>query len=187
VAGGLTRARQESILAAELDKIHGYNSPPAELIRLAGSLERLPHETKTELITRFLGTAADLAREKKPCTPYLTALGLLLNRAPLYAGPETVVSPDLVESAYQAFRDSDWTEPEMSELKTLFLRAARVVGDRSLDLPKSLCNRIADKLERSGVASVRTARLRGFVQVGRGERISLYGESLPPGLILGRR
>jgi molecular chaperone DnaK (HSP70) len=186
VAGGLTRARQESILAPELDKIYRHSSPPAELIRLAGSLERLPHETKAGLITRFVGTAADLAHEKKPCTPYLAALGLLLSRAPLYAGPETVVSPDLVESAYQAFRDFDWTEPETSELKTLFLRAARVVGNRSLDLPKSLRNRIADKLERSGVASLRTARLRGFVPVGRGERISLYGESLPPGLILSR-
>jgi hypothetical protein len=59
-----------------------------------------------------------------------------------------------------------------------------VVGNRSLDVPKSLRNRIADKLEKSGVAPLRTGKLREFAPVGRGDRISLYGESLPPGLIL---
>ena len=74
----------------------------------------------------------------------------------------------------------------LSELKTLFLRAARVVGDRSFDLPKSLRNHIAHKLEKSGVAPLQTAKLREFVPVGRWDRISLYGESLPPGLILSK-
>ena len=35
--------------------------------------------------------ALQLAEAKQHCAPYLAALGLLLNRAPLYAGPETVV------------------------------------------------------------------------------------------------
>ena len=46
--------------------------------------------------------------------------------APPYAGPETVVSPDLVERAYSAFQDLDWTNPELRDLQNLFLRAARV-------------------------------------------------------------
>jgi hypothetical protein len=41
-------------------------------------------------------------------------------------GPETVVSPDLVEHAYQAFQSFDWTTPELLDLQILFLRAARV-------------------------------------------------------------
>ncbi|MBV8575019.1 MAG: hypothetical protein JOZ58_08270 [Acetobacteraceae bacterium] len=184
VAGGLTSARQQEILKGELDNIQGPRSPPAELIRLAGSLERLSHETKTELIIGFTGVAADLAHEKKPCAPYFAALGLLLNRAPLYAGPEVVVSPELVQRTYEAFRKFDWTAPELSELQTLFLRAARVVGNRSLDLPRSLRNQIADKLERSGVSALRTGKVREFAPVGRSDRTSLYGESLPPGLIL---
>jgi molecular chaperone DnaK (HSP70) len=183
VAGGLTPARQEKILTDELENVHGRRNPHAELIRMAGSLERLAHSTKTELTIRFIRAAADLAYDKKPCAPYLAALGLLLNRAPLYAGPEAVVSPDLVEAAYEAFRSFDWTGPELSELQTLFLRAARVVGNRSLDLPKSLRNQIADKLDKSGVAPLRTGKLREFAPVGRWDRISLYGESLPPGLI----
>jgi hypothetical protein len=140
---------------------------------------------KVELINRFLDAAVTLAHEKRHCAPYLAALGLLLNRAPLHAGPETVVSPDLVEHAYATFRNLDWAEPELLELQGLFLRAARVVGDRSLDVPKPLRKLIASKLERSGVAPLRTAKIREFVPLGRSDRASLYGETLPPGLVLG--
>jgi hypothetical protein len=59
-------------------------------------LELISHDTKAELVRRFLDIAVTLARGKQHCAPYLAALGLLLNRTPLYAGPETVVSPDLV-------------------------------------------------------------------------------------------
>ena len=184
VAGGLTRQRQEQILAPELDKIRTRKKVLPELIRLAGSLERLPNETKTELANLFIDTASDLARENKHCAPYLSALGHLLSRAPLYAGPETVVSPDLAERAYETFRRFDWGAPELAELPTLFLRAARVVGNRSFDLPKALRHRIAVKLENVGVPPQKTGKIKEFVPVGGPERISLHDESLPPGLIL---
>src|SRR5580700_227881 len=184
VAGGLTRERQIKLLAGELDRICSGKAP-AELVRLAGSLELIPHDTKAELIRGFIDVAVALARAKGHCAPYLAALGLLLNRAPLHAGPETVVSPALVEHAYSAFRGFDWAEPELAELKTLFLRAARVIGDRSLDLSMPLRELIARKMENTGVPPQRTAAIRGFIPVGRSDRASLYDESLPPGLILG--
>jgi hypothetical protein len=184
VADGLTRQRQEQILAPELDKIRTHKNPPPELIRLAGSLERIPNETKTELANLFIDTASELAREKKHCAPYLAALGFILSRAPLYAGPETVVSPDLVGRAYETFRSFDWAAPELAEVQTLFLRAARVVGNRSFDLPKAVRHQIAADLEKSGVALQKTGKLKEFTPVGRSERISLHDESLPPGLIL---
>ena len=115
----------------------------------------------------------------------LAALGLLLNRAPLYAGPETVVSPEFVARAYAAFEGLDWTEPELMELHNLFLRAARVVDDRNLDVPKSLRKRIAYKLENAGIARATTATIKAFTPVGRKDRTALYGEALPPGLVLG--
>jgi hypothetical protein len=184
VAGGLERQRQEQILAPELDKIRTQKKVAPELIRLAGSLERLPIQAKTELANLFIDAASNLARENKHCAPYLGALGHILSRAPLYAGPETVVSPDLVERAYEALRTLDWAAPELAEVQTLFLRAARVVGSRSFDLPKALRQRIAAKLENAGVAPQRTGKLKEFVPVGGAERISLHDESLPPGLIL---
>jgi hypothetical protein len=185
VAGGLSRERQEALLAAELDKIRQPKSAPPELIRLAGALERLGQDLKAELIERFVGTAAELARSGGHAAPYLAALGLLLNRAPLYAGPESVVAPKLVELAYDALRRLDWSTPELSELPALFLRAARVIDNRSLDVPESLRQRIADRLEKQGIAPLKTAKLRAFMPVAAAERQSLFGEQLPPGLILG--
>jgi len=184
VAGGLTRERQEQILAPELDKIRRGKNLPPELIRLAGSLERLPNETKTELADLFIDVVSDLGRDNKHCAPYLGALEHLLSRAPLYAGPETVLAPDVVERAYESFQTFDWTAPELAGMQTLFLRAARVVGSRSFDLPKALRHRIATKLENSGVAPQKTGKLKDLMPLAISERISLHDESLPPGLIL---
>lgn len=184
VAGGLSAERQTILLAGELDSIKKGRASP-ELIRLAGSLERLPRETKEQLIETFITKVLELLEAKQHCAPYLAALGLLLNRAPLYAGPETVVAPEFVARAYAAFQRLDWTEPELLELHNLFLRAARVADDRNLDVPKSLRTQIAYKLERAGLAPIRTATIKAFVPVGRMDRTSLYGEALPPGLVLG--
>jgi hypothetical protein len=184
VAGGLTAERQEMLLAGELDSIRTGRASP-ELVRLAGSLERLRRETKSELIQAFIAHVLQRVEAKRHCAPCLGALGLLLNRAPLYGGPETIMLPEFVAYAYTAFKDLDWTEPELLELHNLFLRAARVVDDRNLDVPKSLRNQIARKLENAGVAPIRTATIRAFTPIGGVDRTALYGEALPPGLILG--
>jgi molecular chaperone DnaK (HSP70) len=184
VAGGLVQQRQEEILTLELGKIRTQKKVEPELVRLAGSLERLPIPMKTELANLFIDAASNLARDNKHCAPYLGALGHLLSRAPLYAGPETVVSPDLVERAYEAFRRLNWATAELTEMQTLFLRAARVVDSRNFDLPRAARYRIATQLENAGVAPQKTAKLKEFTPVGGAERISLHDESLPPGLIL---
>ncbi len=183
VAGGLTRERQTRLMAEEIDRIRSGRAPD-ELVRLTGSLELIDLDTKAELVRCFCKIAVALAEAKRHCAPYLAALGLLLNRTPLYAGPETVVSPDLAEHAYLAFERFDWTTPELIDLQIMFLRSARVVDDRRLDLPRPLRGLIASKLEKSGVPALQTAKIKGFVPVGRSDRADLYDESLPPGLIL---
>ena len=183
VAGGLAAERQEKLVAGELAVILAGKASP-ELVRLAGSLERLPRETKAELIETSIAQALRLVEAKQHCAPYLAALGLLLNRAPLYAGPETVVAPTFVARAYAAFQEFDWAEPELTECCNLFLRAARVMNDRNLDVAKPLRNQIARKLENAGVAPIRTATIKGFTPVGGVDRTTLYGEPLPPGPVL---
>jgi hypothetical protein len=39
-------------------------------------------------------------------------------------------------------------------------------------------------MEKSGVPTLQTAKIKGFIPVGRSDRASLYDEALPPGLIL---
>jgi DNA-K related protein len=185
VAGGLNDERQEAILRPELPKLATQKTPASELVRLAGSLERIAKEIKVDLIRRFLESAQDLARAKQHCAPFFVSLGLLLNRTPLYGGIESIVPPSFVERAYEALSEFDWAEPELLEMQTLFLRAARVIDNPDYDLPKTLRERIASKLEKSGVSPTKVERIRRFVPLERADRIGLFGESLPPGLILG--
>ena len=184
VAGGLNRERQEQILAPQMPQLGAGKSVPAELVRLAGSLERIDVHKKIELVDLFLAAARGLAAENQHCVPHLAALGLLLNRAPLCAGPETIIPPSYVEHVFDTLSNFEWTEPDLGEIQTLFLRAARVVDNPKIDLAKSLRQKIASKLEKWDVAPVRLARIRSFVPIAVTDRASLFGESLPPGLVL---
>ncbi|MBV8101206.1 MAG: Hsp70 family protein [Verrucomicrobia bacterium] len=180
IAGGLNQERQETIL--ELSKLRSQKNLPPELVRLTGSLERIRSDTKAEVVELFLQRARELATSKQHCVPYLVALGLLLNRALFYAGPDYVVPPVYVERAFEEFSDFDWSASELAEMQTLFLRAGRVVDDPLIDLPKALRDRIASKLEKSGINPAKLGKLRTFVPVAVSERANLFGESLPPGL-----
>ena len=184
VAGGLSRERQEQILVRQMPQLDAGKNAPAELVRLAGSLERIDIQKKIELVELFLSAARGLAAENQHCVPQLAALGLLLNRAPLYTGAETVIPPSYVERVFDTLSDFEWTEPDLGEIQTLFLRAARVVDNPKIDLAKSLRQKIASKLERWGVVPVRLARIRSFVPIAVTDRASLFGEALPPGLVL---
>jgi hypothetical protein len=110
------------------------------------------------------------------------ALGLLLNRTPLHSGQENVVSPEIVARAFSQLRDLDWKKtPELPEL---FLRAARVTDNRALDLPRPLRKEIIRKLEKAEIPAFKVYRIEEYVPIDRSERVSLYGEALPPGLIM---
>jgi molecular chaperone DnaK (HSP70) len=182
VAGGLDRERQHEVLAPQLATLKNQKNPPAELVRLAGALERLDLALKGELIALFLDRTKTLADQGGYSAAYLVALGMLLNRTPLYAGPETVVPPDEVAKAFNRFETLDWAaHPGLIEL---FLRAARVTNNRSLDLPRALRHEIVRRLEKAGTPPIKIIRIERFVPIERSERASLFGESLPPGLTL---
>jgi hypothetical protein len=95
-----------------------------------------------------------------------------------------VIPPSHVERVFDALSDFDWSEPDLGEIQALFLRAARVVDNSNIDLPKSLRQQIAGKLEKWGVPPARLARIRSFVPIAVTDRASLFGESLPPGVVL---
>jgi hypothetical protein len=185
VAGGLSNERQESILTSELSRLRAPTNQPAELVRLAGALERINPTTKAELVDRFLQTARALAVNRQHSAPHLVALGLLLNRGLFYADPEFVLPPVHVEKAYEALSDLDWSDPPLLEIQALFLRAGRVVNDSNIDLPRSLREKIASKLQKAGVAPAKVARLRSYIPLALADRANLFGEALPPGLVIG--
>jgi molecular chaperone DnaK (HSP70) len=182
VAGGLDRDRQEALVEVGLHKLRTQKKPAAELVRLVGALERLRPDLKVELINLLLTRARELADAGEYCEPYLVSLGLLLNRTPLYAGLEAVVPPEQVATAFAHLQHLDWKKTP--DLQELFLRAARVTDNRALDVPKPLRREIARKLSKADVPAFKVMRVEDFVPVERSERVSLYGEALPPGLLL---
>jgi molecular chaperone DnaK (HSP70) len=182
VAGGLDAARQIVLFDHAVSRIReAPKKPSPEAIRLTGSLERVDPERKIALVRLLLERLAAPDGYPEPC---LVALGRLLGRMPLYGSADTVVPPDLVAEAFQALKDRDWKRPEWAEAQTLFLRAARIVEDRSLDLPRSLRHAILDELRRCGLPGPRLAPLEHHVPLQASERVSLFGESLPAGLVL---
>lgn len=182
VSGGLSRERQEAVLQEAMPVLRQQKNPPAELIRMAGALERVGQGLKRELIDMFLGKAVELAKQEAYADPYFVSLTLLLNRAPLYAGPESVVPPELVAEAFAACEKLRWDK--ITELQTLFLRAARIVDNPHLDLDASLRKKIVSKLNKADVAPIRQIPLKEFVPIEKSDRISLFGESLPAGIVM---
>jgi len=184
VAPGLDRDRQHTLLDPELPTLLGKKNPAPDLVRLAGSLERIDIATRSSLAEALLRGVRELADTGGHCTDHFAALGQILSRTPLYAGPEAVVPSSLVERAFQELSDLDWAAPPFLEAQTLFLRAARLVNDRSLDLARPFRERIASRLEKAGVSPAKVARLRQFVPVESAEQSRFFGEALPPGLLL---
>ncbi|MEM0969794.1 MAG: hypothetical protein AAGJ31_10620, partial [Verrucomicrobiota bacterium] len=184
VAGGLSSARQ-AVLAEETEERvrQATKKPSLEAVRLLGALERLPVERKKELYDLLLERAQDRLREGGHVEPFLDALGRLLNRAPMYGGPETVLGPEEVERAWDVFSEEDWGKSEFVAGITLFLRAARQVDDRVLDVPKALRGSIAGKLRSAGVKPGRLRSLESYVPLQEADRVSLFGEALPAGLV----
>ncbi|MDF1752839.1 MAG: Hsp70 family protein [Verrucomicrobiales bacterium] len=184
VAGGLDRPRQESLASECLEKLQTQAKPSAEVVRLIGALERLGLEQKAVICDLLIQKGKALADAGGYSDPYWVSLMLLLNRAPVYGGPETVMPAEEVATAFAALRKLDWKAPELASLPPLFLRAARQVDNPSLDLPKKLRNDIVSKLRKSGVAPVKLAPVEKYLEVERSEQVSLLGETLPPGLVL---
>ena len=186
VAGGLSSARQSELIQPELGRLKIAKSPPGDLIQLVGSLERLPLDLKQELAADFIERSLEQMQKGGHASPYLIALNGLMSRIPLYAGPECVLPPELVEQAFQAFGKTDWSSPRyVMELRSLFLRAARLTGDRQLDVSKPLAKKIAAKLVKAGASQQKVTSLIAVIPMSVNDRTQQFGESLPAGLVLG--
>ncbi|MDB4491632.1 hsp70 family protein [bacterium] len=184
LSGGLNREDQEQLLKREWNLIEQAKNPPAELIRMLGSFERLSQERKRSLVTLFTDRAVDQLDAGKSADSYLVALTLLLNRAPLYAGPEAVVPPELVEEAYARLGPLDWTDERLREVLPLFLRAARVVDNPYLDVSKPIRKKIANQLEKAEIAPMKVVPVRSYAPLEKADRAGLLGESLPAGIVI---
>jgi len=152
----------------------------AEVLLLAGALERLPIATRTALA---VNVRAGLHLQPNDGAGW-KALGRLLARSLFHAGPEQVLPTECVVEAWEDLRalvPSDSVRPDAIQT---WLRAARRTGLRALDVPSSCRSQIDDHLRRWDVNEMRRRPLHEVIPVAGTDLTSLLGEGLPPGLSL---
>lgn len=184
LASGLSATEQCRLFDEEFAALEQPKMATAERIRLLGALERVDLDRKESCAERFLRDAIAASESGGYPAPYFAALAQLLGRALFHAGPEATLPPEIVVAAFARLGKLDWRDPKHAELIPLFLKAARLVDDRALDLPASARSKIAQKLEKAGAPPARVAPLREYVPLTVAEKRSIFGESLPLGLAL---
>ncbi|MBK8475523.1 MAG: Hsp70 family protein [Opitutaceae bacterium] len=182
LAGGLDPVQQLALL--ERYDVAGRDAAriSPERTRLLGALEKVPVERKQPLVEWCLTQGLQQAKEGGYAAACFATLGQLLSRAPFRAGPEQVLAPIVVVEAFERVRGCDWREPAYRELVPAFLKAARIVDDRALDLPARARRQIVEKLEASGVAGAKLGPVLEYRPLTRLEQASSFGETLPLGL-----
>ena len=193
IAGGCSPGQQKAIaepLLAAVRTLHkkqrtGKGSEPTfsphegmEVLRLLGSLELLPGETKNELGNLLI----DLYPKRKleQLRPALAwALGRIGARIPVYGPLNTVVAPR--EAGIWAEEILETGESDPTSLFAL-VQIARRTGDRYRDLAESLRGKVLAWLDRSNAPTHAMELVRTGGQLDEQEQTRVLGDSLPKGL-----
>lgn len=191
IAGGLDAAQQQmvyEVIAYYLQPAGGTDiatpeGPPMqaldELLRMAASFERIQPADKTQ----FGGWL--LQRLRQGATAELWwALGRLGARQPLYASLHHVLAPATAQDwlTQIAVIAPDWARHEAAAFAVA--QIARATGDRARDLPQALRLRIAEQLQAAQAAPSWAAMVREVTVLDEADRRRVFGETLPPGLVL---
>jgi hypothetical protein len=190
VAGGLDRYAQERLL----DDVASDLQPPAPLpgkraagpkkqgyedeVRLAGGLERVSAERKTEAGEWLL------ERLKRPSESPETwwAVGRLGARVPFYGSIHNVVSRDAAERWLERLLKLDWGVVTPAPFAATLL--ARMSGDRERDIDGQIRERVATRLRAVNAPSGWIQMLVEVTELDEADEKRVFGESLPPGLRL---
>jgi hypothetical protein len=190
IAGGLDAAAQRRLLdtVAPFVRPRDPRRPPPkvpgvkpeavdEMIRLAGSLERVEPGAKQELGEWILARAL----AEGPAPHLLWALGRLGARVPFHGSAHLVVPPGVAE---------DWIGRLLAlpvprrELVFPLGQLARRSGDRARDVDDAARARALGALAEGGAPEEALRAVREVAQASEEEERRIFGESLPPGLRL---
>jgi len=190
VAGGLEAEAQERLLdtvAPFLPPRDPKRPPPRvpgvkpealdELIRLAGSLERVPPARKLEA-----GEALLARIDAEGAGSHVTwAIGRLGARVPFHASAHLVVPPEVAEGWIDRLLVS---RAPAGELVFPLAQLARRSGDRVRDVSGPARLRVERALREAGAPAELVRSVREVVTASAEEEQRIFGESLPPGLRL---
>ena len=189
-AGGLNEAMQTRVL----DAIAYYLQPPGkalvkrppgpkcqgyeDMVRLAGTLERVPVDRKIE-IGKWL-----LTRLKKPSESPQSwwAVGRVGARVPFHGSAHNVVPPDIAHQWLEQLLKADWKKQESAAFAAAMI--ARVSGDRERDLNADIRQRVIEALNARKAPDTWLKMVSQVVELSEADERRAFGESLPPGLKL---
>jgi molecular chaperone DnaK (HSP70) len=191
IAGGLDETAQQEVLAALEPRLRpggrrrgkgkGQTAPEGALdamVRLAGSLERLPARQKVDLA----GWILPRARGERHAALAWWAVGRLGARVPFYGSAHAVVPPATAEGWLDELLGLDWRDTDGAAFAAVLL--ARASGDRERDVAAGLRERVAERVEQLGLPASWARMAREVVELEESDRRLVFGETLPPGLRL---
>ncbi|HNR13270.1 MAG TPA: Hsp70 family protein [Thermodesulfobacteriota bacterium] len=191
IAGGLETGHQLTIF----DRLRPYvlrqasgkagkgklRVEPQELMEMwmaAASFERLPIEIKQELGDTLLASI----KGKKAGKLELWCLSRLGARMPFYGPLNRVVPKEVVSVWIEKLLDLEVKNPQ--PVAAALSQMARLCNDRQRDLDERLIQRILDRLAQFEGKQRYQELLIHPTETAEDEKTEIFGESLPPGLVL---
>jgi DNA-K related protein/Hsp70 protein len=184
IAGGLTEGQQTQIYQNVSARISSSSKPwrgheELEAWMMLANLERLSPAAKEELGALLL---EKITRGKARAQEFW-ALGRLGARIPFY-GPLNQVVPGPAAAGWVKSLLS-LSLPAVPAVAQALVQLARRTGDRARDLPPDDLSHVSEWLkDRPGAERLRAVLSRPEISLRAEEQQQIFGESLPPGLIL---
>lgn len=177
IAGGLSFNLQQKIFQKVYPTLKRKEYTP-EILLLLGSLERVEMQKKMALAQWLTSEILNSAmyREQK-----IWALMRVLNRCPLYGGPECIMRPQFVISCLSKLLPMDLSVHP--NLMNLFINSSRKLEDRELDLPEEWRKQVLGKVAEKASPKQKEL-LESYVPQDLQNYTLLLGDSAPAGLRL---
>ena len=172
------RVASASFGAARLPGREVLRAAPDHLVRLAGSLERIPAERKAELGKRLLRAG----RRPTELPQRWWALGRLGTRVPFHGQVQDIVPAEQAAAWMEEILRLDWKQVEPAPFAATQL--SRMSGDRERDLDEALRRRVVERLRAAKAPPKWIAMVEEVTELDSTDASLVFGESLPPGLRL---
>jgi hypothetical protein len=187
VSGGLSANQQRIVLQEISSLLKPKKGGPKrklpsqehmEIWMAAASMERLPVQDKM-----FWGRLLLYSLSPKKSRPqYWWALSRIAAREPLYGPIDKVIPPDEVATWTETILSKSWrnTKP----VGIALIQMCRLTGDRMRDLEPAVLKRVLGWLTTHECSRTSLRVLENVVPIARKEESAIFGESLPPGILL---
>jgi molecular chaperone DnaK (HSP70) len=187
IAGGLSPAQQRHLIqeirtliapGKKAFKRKVGTQEEIEIWMTLANLERIPPTDKAHLGGLLI---RDLSPKKNP-PQYWWAISRIGAREPFYGPVDQVVSPEVVSKWVHQILAGSW--PDSKPVASALVQMARLTGDRKRDLDEKVRRTIIEWLNPISAPESQIKPLETVVTLTDQEDTTIFGESLPPGLML---